>query len=226
VTASPGAARGRPAMAAVGVSRVVRSLRRAHDARRFVRENHADPFRILISCLLSLRTRDETTSAAATRLFSRGRTPRALAVMPGRQVERAIYPVGFYRVKARTIRRVSDIIWRRHAGRVPASMEELLALPGVGRKTANLVLGRAFGLPAICVDTHVHRISNRLGWVETRTPAETEKALESVLRPSAWVDINELLVRHGQTVCHPLSPVCSACRIASLCAKRGVTRSR
>jgi len=212
------------APAAIGA--VIRTLKRTCDTTRFIRENHRDPFRILIGCILSLRTRDETSWPATDRLFRIASTPATMAALRSERIARTIYPVGFYRTKSRQIRELCGELVQRHDGRVPDSMEGLLALPGVGRKTANLVLGKGFGRPAICVDTHVHRISNRLGWVRTGTPEETERALARILPRRHWIDINELLVRHGQTICHPVSPLCSVCSISRHCARRGVNRSR
>jgi endonuclease-3 len=185
-----------------------------------------DPFRVLVGCLLSLRTKDETTGPAAARLFALARTPQALRGLTSRQIERAIYPVGFYRTKARTLRTLARELLTRHGGKVPASLEELLALHGVGRKTANLVITQGFRRPGICVDTHVHRITNRWGYVRTRSPDETEAALRRTLPRPHWIEINELLVALGQTICRPLSPWCSRCPVARYCARVGVERSR
>ena len=185
-----------------------------------------DPFSILVSCLLSLRTRDETTGPASRRLFRLARTPAALVRLSPRTLERTIYPVGFYRTKARTLRALARVLLERHAGRVPADLDALLALPGVGRKTANLVLTDAFGLPGICVDTHVHRITNRWGYVATRTPAATEMALRAKLPAGEWRGLNTLLVAFGQTICRPLSPRCSACPLNAMCPRIGVGASR
>lgn len=185
-----------------------------------------DPFRILVACLLSLRTRDETTGPAAERLFALADTPEAMRRLPPRRIERAIFPVGFYRTKARVIRGVCRELLRRFGGRVPDDLEALLSLKGVGRKTANLVVTVGFGRPGICVDTHVHRISNRLGFVRTRTPVETELALRRKLRPRHWIELNDLLVGFGQNVCQPLSPRCSTCPVRALCYRINVTRSR
>src|SRR5213593_2067548 len=184
------------------------------------------PFAILVSCLLSLRMRDETTGPASRRLFRLARTPAALLRCSPRTIERAIYPVGFYRTKARTLRALARALLDRHRGRVPADLDALLALPGVGRKTANLVITEAFGLPGICVDTHVHRIANRLGFVRTTTPERTEWALRAKLPRRHWIELNDLLVAFGQNVCKPTSPRCSACPVADLCLRVGVTRSR
>jgi endonuclease-3 len=185
-----------------------------------------DAFRILIGCLLSLRTRDETTGPAAARLFALAETPATMLALPARTIERTIFPVGFYRTKARVIRRLSQELVTRFEGRVPADLDTLLTLPGVGRKTANLVVTFAFGLPGICVDTHVHRISNRLGFVRTATPERTEWALRAKLPRRHWIALNDLLVAFGQNVCHPTSPRCSACPVTDFCRRVGVTRSR
>jgi len=185
-----------------------------------------EPFRSLITCLISLRTKDEVTAPAGDRLFSLARTPAEMAELPASTIARTIYPAGFYRQKGKTIRTIAEILVDRHGGRVPGTIEELTALPGVGRKTANLVLGRAFGEPAICVDTHVHRISNRLGWAATDTPDETESVLRRVLAKKHWIPINGRMVRHGQEICHPTSPKCSLCAIAEDCLRDAVVRSR
>ena len=182
----------------------------------------ADPFRILIATLLSARTQDATTHAASTRLFRRARTPRTMAKLTVREVERLIYPVSFYRNKAEHVRACCRMLVERHGGRVPATMEELVALPGVGRKTANLVLILAFGSQRnICVDTHVHRISNRLGWVATGDPEETETALYAALPQRWWARVNLHLVVWGQNVCRPIGPRCGACAIARDCPRIG-----
>jgi endonuclease-3 len=185
-----------------------------------------DPFAVLVSTMISLRTKDEVTAAASARLLARAANPRELASLSEAAIARLIYPAGFYRTKARHLRQASRLLVEGQGGRVPESMEDLLALPGVGRKTANLVRNLGFGLPGICVDTHVHRISNRLGWVRTRTPLETERALEAVLPRRWWIPVNGLLVAFGQRTCTPQSPKCSACPIRAHCARIGVTRSR
>ncbi len=185
-----------------------------------------DPFRILISCLLSLRTKDETTGPASARLFALADTPAAMLDLPTRAIERAIFPVGFYRTKARVLHRVCRDLLERFDGHVPSDLDALLTLHGVGRKTANLVVTFAFGLPGICVDTHVHRISNRLGFVRTRAPDETEQALRRRLPPRHWIGLNDLLVSFGQNVCRPTSPHCSRCPIGASCPRIGVRRAR
>ncbi len=185
-----------------------------------------DPFRVLVSTIISLRTRDEVTTSASGRLFARAADAGSLADLPEEEIERLIHPAGFYRTKARTLREVSRILRDRFEGSVPADREELLSLPGVGRKTANLVLGLGFGVPAICVDTHVHRIANRTGWIRSRTPEETEMLLQDTLPRSLWIEANGLLVRFGQLVCTPLSPHCSGCPLSAGCPRNGVDRSR
>lgn len=184
------------------------------------------PFTVLISCILSLRTQDRTTLAASDRLFAIATTPDSLLAVPAQKIERAIYPVSFYRTKARTIHKICDQLLSRHAGQVPSDLDELLALPGVGRKTANIVVTLGFQKPGIAVDTHVHRISNRLGYVRTRTPEKTEMALRRKLPPRYWIVFNDLLVAYGQNLCKPISPHCSTCQIARFCKRIGVKTSR
>ena len=192
----------------------------------FIAVQSADPFKVLISCLLSLRTKDETTGPAALRLFALADTPHTMVGLGVREVERAIYPVGFYRTKARTILEVCRLLLERYGGAVPDDLDELLTLKGVGRKTANLVLTQGFQKPAMCVDTHVHRISNRWGYVRTKDPHATEMALRRKLPAQYWMDYNDLLVAFGQTLCQPVSPWCSRCPITAYCPRRGVKRSR
>ncbi len=209
---------------------LVRRLRRVREGVRATTlaevERTRDPFRVLIACVISLRTKDAVTAEASARLFAVADTPAAVAALPEARIAKLIFPAGFYRTKARQIRSIARHLLDRHGGTVPAERDALLALPGVGRKTANLVLGLSFAEAAICVDTHVHRISNRLGLVRTKTPAETEAALERVLPKRYWIDINDLLVTFGQTVCHPTSPRCSTCPLAGRCPRVGVARSR
>ncbi len=191
-----------------------------------VAREDSDPFRVLVATMISLRTKDEVTGRASKALLSLAPSASALAALPVDRIARVIYPAGFYRTKAKNLRAVARLLLERHGGKVPSEMDELLALPGVGRKTANLVRNLGFGLPGICVDTHVHRISNRMGWVTTRTPEHTETALMDVLPPRYWIGVNELLVRYGQAVCTPLSPWCSSCPAARFCARVGVGKSR
>lgn len=195
-------------------------------ATQIVQQYGRDPFLILISCLLSLRTKDTVSFPASQRLFARATTPQAIIALPAAEIAQIIYPVGFYRNKAKTIQAVSVMILEQFNALVPSTEQGLLLLPGVGRKTANLVLGEGFGIPALCVDTHVHRISNRLGLVSTKTPQDTENALKKLLPAEYWIEYNTLLVIWGQNICVPLSPRVSCCVLRSLCPKVGVTRSR
>ena len=188
--------------------------------------------------MISLRTKDQVTLPASDRLFAVADNPDAILALDEPAIEKLIYPAGFYRTKAQSIRKVAGIIACQYGGQVPNTVEELTTLPGVGRKTANLVLNLGFGLPAVCVDTHVHRISNRFGWVTTKTPDKTEVALRAILPRKHWIEINELLVGYGQKTCTPLSPRCSLCPFsgqrrpaeaagdAPQCARVGVDRSR
>jgi endonuclease III len=214
------------------VERVMRTLAREIDGmelpaiEKISNSQQEDPFQILIATLLSARTQDATTHAASTRLFRRARTPRTLARLSVKEIERLIYPVSFYRNKARHVKATCRLLLEQFGGRVPSTMEDLLLLPGVGRKTANLVLILGFkSRNAICVDTHVHRISNRLGWVRTSTPEETEQALYRVAPESWWPSINLYLVTWGQHVCRPVYPRCHACVLKSMCPRVGVKRS-
>ena len=185
-----------------------------------------DPFLVLISCLLSLRTKDKVTNEASVRLFARARTPQQMLSLSLAAIRKLIYPVGFYKTKAKRIHQICRHLIGRFRGRVPDDLDQLLTLPGVGRKTANLVLTVGFGKLGICVDTHVHRISNRLGYVQTATPEKTEMVLREKLPKRYWISYNDLLVAFGQTVCHPTSPWCSRCPVERYCAKAGVLRSR
>ncbi len=191
-----------------------------------VQSSKRSPFHLLVSCIISLRTKDEVTHEASRRLYKLANTPAELTALDEDIIAGAIYPAGFYNTKAGQLRRIGAILVSDHGGEVPADEAALLELPGVGRKTANLVLGLGFGIPAICVDTHVHRISNRLGLVATANPDATEKALQPVLPEDLWIDINDLLVTFGQNRCHPTSPKCTGCPLDDLCPKIGVTRHR
>jgi endonuclease III len=212
------------------VERVMQTLAREIDGmelpaiEKLSESQQEDAFQILIATLLSARTQDATTLAASTRLFRRARTPRSLARLPVREIERLIYPVSFYRTKAEHVKATAEIVATTHGGRVPDRLEDLVRLPGVGRKTATLVMILAFGSQQhICVDTHVHRISNRLGWVETRTPDETEQALYRNTDARWWPSINLYLVTWGQNVCRPVYPRCGACALAASCPRLGVS---
>jgi endonuclease-3 len=215
----------------VAIDAVIRGLRRTAStwnptALAIIAEREGDPFRVLIACILSLRTQDTTTGPASDRLFAAAATPDSMLKLTPRRIERLIYPVGFYRTKARVILGICRDLLERFDGRVPDTIDELLTLNGVGRKTANLVVTMGYGKPGICVDTHVHRISNRLGYVKTRDPEETEMALREKLPRRHWIGYNDLLVSFGQNVCTPLSPRCSICPVTTLCRKVGVTKTR
>jgi endonuclease-3 len=185
-----------------------------------------DPYRILVSAVLSTRTQDPVTAAAAARLHRCAAGPRDLARLSPARIQKLIFPVGFFRAKARLLVRLARMLVDRWDGKVPRTMTELLELPGVGRKVANIVLSQGFGLPAIAVDTHVQRISNRLGLVRTARPLDTERALMATLPRRCWKDWNRLLVALGQTVCRPQRPRCPACPVSRLCPKRGVAEGR
>lgn len=191
-----------------------------------VAKESCDPFQVLISCVLSLRTKDRTTAEASRRLFALASTPRSMARLSPSRLERAIYPVGFYRTKAKQIRKICRRLLEGYGGRVPASIDELLAFPGVGRKTANLVVTVGYGKPGICVDVHVHRISNRWGYIKTNTPEQSEQTLRQKLPRRYWISFNDLLVPFGQNLCLPVSPFCSRCKLARYCDRIGVKRSR
>lgn len=209
---------------------IIRAIRRTVAAGQqpsvsLIAASTPDPFRILVSTIISLRTRDEVTKAASERLFARADTPAAIAALSEETIAKLIYPAGFYRTKAKNIGAAARAIVEL-GGAVPTERERLLELPGVGVKTANLTLSLGYGLPYICVDIHVHRISNRLGWVETKKPEETEADLMVVLPRRHWIEINGLLVAFGQRVCTPQSPRCSICPVADRCPRIGVSRSR
>jgi len=185
-----------------------------------------DPFRVLVSCVLSLRTKDATTTTASARLFALATTQDALGRLSSDTIEQAIYPVAFYRTKARSLRALCAELLTRFHGMVPNEIDALLSLPGVGRKTANLVVTLGFGAPGICVDTHVHRITNRWGYVATRSPDETEQALRRKLPRPYWIELNDLLVPYGQFLCTPTAPFCGRCSISPWCRQAAVTRRR
>ena len=184
------------------------------------------PYKVLIATILSLRTKDTLTAQVAPKLFALADNPYDMVHHPPEEIEKVIYPVGFYRTKARSILAISQQLIDNYQGRVPDDLDELLKLPGVGRKTANLVLIAGYQKPGICVDTHVHRISNRWGYVNTRSPEDTEWALREKLPQEYWLDYNGLLVSLGQTICHPTSPWCSKCPVIQFCERLGVVRSR
>jgi endonuclease-3 len=189
-------------------------------------ETYQNPFRVLISCILSLRTQDATTAKASHRLFAVADSPAAMTVLTARKIEKLIYPVGFYKTKAKNILDICQTLIAAYGGKVPDEIDELLKLKGVGRKTANLVVTLGYKKPGICVDTHVHRISNRWGYVKTKTPEKTEFALRAKLPKPYWIEYNDLLVSFGQHLCRPISPVCSACPVKKYCRRVGVTVRR
>ena len=218
-------------MSAAEIGAVIRTLRRQARSWRptavaEVAAEQPDPFRVLIACLLSLRTQDATTREASERLFRVADTPAAMLRLSPARISRLIFPVGFYRTKARAIRQISRDLIERFGGAVPDEIDALLTLNGVGRKTANLVVTIGFAKPGICVDIHVHRISNRLGFVRTKSPDQTELALRAKLPRRYWIGYNDLLVAFGQNVCRPLSPHCSHCPVARWCRRVGVGRTR
>ena len=184
------------------------------------------PYTVLISTLISLRTKDDVTLAASERLFSLADNPEKMLSLSDEEIEKAIYPAGFYKRKAQNIKEISKTLIEKYDGKIPSTQEELLALPGVGIKTANLTLNLGFNIDAICVDCHVHQIANRIGWIDTKTPEESVDALESIMPRRFWIPLNELLVAYGQNVCLSISPLCSECPICKECPKKGLKYSR
>jgi len=195
-------------------------------ATSIIKEFGRDPFLVLISCILSLRTKDATSLAASQRLFAYAKTPKTLLSLPIKTIETLIYPTGFYRQKTKQILAICKTLIEKHHGLVPNTSEELMKLPGVGPKTTALVLSVGFEIPAICVDTHVHRVSNRLGLVSTKNVSETEQQLKELLPKKYWSEFNSLMVMWGQNICVPISPKCSICPLLPLCPQIGVTRHR
>ena len=191
-----------------------------------ISQRDGNPFKVLISCILSLRTKDTTTGPASLRLFNIADSPEKMQNLDRETIEKAIYPVGFYHTKAEQIIEISRLLVEKYVGRVPDSIDELLLFKGVGRKTANLVITLGFGMPGICVDTHVHRICNRWGYVRTSTPDETEFRLREILPEKYWLRINDLLVTYGQNLCKPISPLCSCCTLSHLCERNNVIKNR
>jgi endonuclease-3 len=185
-----------------------------------------DPFAVLISCIISLRTRDEITEPASARLFALAKSPAELSKLSDSKIEKAIYPAAFFRNKAKSMKEMCNVLVDEYSGEVPDKLEELLKLKGVGRKTANLTLTLGHNKPGICVDIHVHRICNRLGYVKTKSPDETEMVLREILPKRYWKGFNDLLVSFGQNICKPVSPFCGSCPILHTCSQIGVTRHR
>lgn len=207
------------------IDKIVKNLNDAKQKRsEFVdlMETFQNPFLVLISCILSLRTNDRTTYPATLRMLELGKTPEEFAKCDVKKLEQAIYPVGFYANKAKQIIELSKELVEKYESKVPDTIEELVKFKGVGRKTANLTLAKGYNIPAICVDVHVHRIFNRIGYVKTTTPEETEFALREKLPKKYWLDINTLLVTHGQNICKPINPKCNNCPIAEYCDKIGI----
>ena len=191
-----------------------------------IAEASDSPFKVLISCILSLRTQDSTTAQASQRLFALADSPETMVQLSAKTIEQAIFPVGFYRTKAKTILEICGNLNEKYRGRVPDEIDELMKFKGVGRKTANLVVTLGYNKPGICVDTHVHRISNRWGYVKTATPEKTETTLRQKLPKQYWIEYNDLLVSFGQHLCRPISPLCSQCPVAKYCSQIGVTVKR
>jgi len=213
------------------IPEVVERLREANRAFEVpivteIAQRKRSPFAVLISTLISLRTKDAVTRQASMRLLALADTPEKMVKLPLPVIEKAIYPAGFYHTKAERIHDLCDVLLTRFKGRVPDTLEALLEIKGVGRKTANLVMTLGFGKLGICVDTHVHRISNRFGLVKTKTPEKTEMALRDILPEAYWIEYNDLLVTFGQNLCKPVSPLCSRCPVTVYCQKTGVTKSR
>jgi endonuclease III len=191
-----------------------------------IAEASDSPFKILISCILSLRTQDSTTAQASRRLFALADSPETMVRLSAKKIEQAIFPVGFYRIKAKTILAICRSLNEKYCGRVPDEIDELIKFKGVGRKTANLVVTLGYNKPGICVDTHVHRISNRWGYIKAATPEKTEVALREKLPKQYWIEYNDLLVSFGQQLCRPISPLCSQCPVSKYCSQIGVTVRR
>ena len=206
----------------VNIDKIVEILQQAKQPKSdFVKlmDSFKDPYIVLISCILSLRTNDKTTYPATLRMLKLAKTPQQMAKVDEQELIKAIYPVGFYKNKAGQIIELSKILTEKYGGNVPCDIDELCKLRGVGRKTANLVLSEGFNVPAICVDVHVHRIFNRLGYLKTRNPEETEFELRKTLPKKYWIPINSLMVTHGQNICKPIKPLCNICPINSYCLK-------
>ena len=191
-----------------------------------IAERTNEPFNVLLSTLISLRTKDEVTIEASERLFKKASNFKDIQKLNQNEIEKLIYPAGFYKTKALRMKEIANIIENEHNGKIPDTIEGLLKLPGVGRKTANLVVSLGFNKPGLCVDTHVHRITNRIGWVKTKTPDDTEFALRNILPQKYWRPINDYLVSYGQTICKPISPFCSKCGLNDICPKVNVDKSR
>lgn len=223
--ATPDASAAGPAAISGTIPRIVAALKKMHGFSDFPARSKNDPFRVLVSCILSQRTTDANMLEATERLFSAADTPQKILALERRRMESLVRKSGFYRQKTRYIRETCQILLEKFSGSVPSDMDSLLSLSGVGRKTANIVITRGFRMPGIAVDTHVHRISNRLGLVQTGEPDETEQALRRIVPRRYWVILNEILVKHGQRICRPIRPHCSICPVNKFCRKKGLTAS-
>jgi len=209
-----------------GLKKLKKAVRKFRTPSVTVIAKKNDPFAVLVSCIISLRTRDEVTELASTRLFALAKLPAELLELSNAKIEKAIYPAAFYRNKTRSLKELCQVLVKEYSGKVPDKLEQLLKLKGVGRKTANLTLILGHNKPGICVDIHVHRISNRWGYVKTKSPNETEMVLREILPKRFWKGYNDLLVSFGQNLCKPVSPFCSSCPVEDQCPKIGVNRSR
>lgn len=209
-----------------GLKKLKKAVRKFRTPSVTVIAKKNDPFAVLVSCIISLRTRDEVTELASARLFNLAKLPAELLELSNAKIEKAIYPAAFYRNKTKSLKELCQVLVKEYSGKVPDKLEELLKLKGVGRKTANLTLIMGHNKPGICVDIHVHRISNRWGYVKTKSPDETEMVLREILPKRFWKGFNDLLVSFGQNLCKPVSPFCSSCPIEDQCPKIGVNRSR
>jgi len=209
-----------------GLKKLKKAVRKFRTPSVTVIAKKNDPFAVLVSCIISLRTRDEVTELASARLFALAKLPAELLELSNSKIEKAIYPAAFYRNKTKSLKELCQVLVKEYSGKVPDQLEELLKLKGVGRKTANLTLILGHNKPGICVDIHVHRISNRWGYVKTKSPDETEMVLREILPKRFWKGYNDLLVSFGQNLCKPVSPFCGSCPIEDQCPKIGVNRSR
>ena len=209
-----------------GLKKLKKAVRKFRTPSVTVIAKKNDPFAVLVSCIISLRTRDEVTELASTRLFALAKLPAELLELSNAKIEKAIYPAAFYRNKTKSLKELCQVLVKEYSGKVPDKLEQLLKLKGVGRKTANLTLILGHNKPGICVDIHVHRISNRWGYVKTKSPDETEMVLREILPKRFWKGYNDLLVSFGQNLCKPVSPFCSSCPVEDQCPKIGVNRSR
>ncbi len=208
------------------IETVIKILKKEYLPSKLALNKFKEPYQVLISCILSLRTKDEVTEKASQRLFGVAKTPEEMIKIDDEVIKKAIYPVGFYNRKAVTIKEISRVLIGKYNCKVPDKIEELLKLKGVGRKTANIVLTQGFGKPALPIDTHCHRIPNRLGWIKTKNPEQTEIELTKIIPKEHWLVFNQVFVRHGQVICTPISPWCSRCAVEKYCKKIGVKRHR